>query len=346
MNAIVDFCRKSWMPWICAKRLFGPKPAEEQGPEPAEEHGWLLALSLARTIIGFTISVMIYEHFRADDQLTNDGASNMEFTIFISIGLTLIITTIIAVHTKNFSQDTLQPFGHAGMALLAIGGVVILDPLRSNPNLLVSLTTSIIILWLGPFTCVSMVYWYLYPFGSSKKFPFLGPAITGATVVSVTLISLISGDGGPLPLLPWIVITLAGLSTSLALVAGEIHVLRRDIAKRAALIDETSKFRPTSNGERVRPRTQSNYSRPVRPRNQPEYTRPVRPRNQPEYRQPVRPRNQGEYSRGCLLAMLIFSIVVGGAIAIFILHATGVFNHYHMGCLSACQPPAYTPYTP
>lgn len=34
-------------------------------------------------------------------------------------------------------------------------------------------------------------------------------------------------------------------------------------------------------------------------------------------------------SPGCLLALLIFCIVVGGLIAIFILHAAGVFNHYH-----------------
>jgi hypothetical protein len=236
MNGNVRFWRKSWMPWICAKRLFGPKPAEEDGQGPAEEHGSLLALSLARTIIGFTISVMIYDHFQAGDQLTNNAASSMEFTIFISIGLTLFLSTIIALRSKNFSRDTLQPFGHAAMALLVMGGALLLDPLRSNQNLLISLVASIIFLWVVPFTYTSMLYWYLYPFGSSKKFPFLGPMITGATVISVTLISFISGDGGPLPLLPWIVTTLAGLSTSLALVAYEIYVLRRDIAERKGLI--------------------------------------------------------------------------------------------------------------
>jgi hypothetical protein len=77
--------------------------------------------------------------------------------------------------------------------------------------------------------------------------------------------------------------------------------------ERALYRDEDDKFRPTSNGERV-------YSS-----------------------------TQPDFGRACLLTILLFIIVVGGLIAIFILHATGVFSHYHMGCLSACQPPVYTP---
>jgi hypothetical protein len=34
-------------------------------------------------------------------------------------------------------------------------------------------------------------------------------------------------------------------------------------------------------------------------------------------------------SCGCLLAILVFCVIAGGLIAIFILHAAGVFNHYH-----------------
>ena len=39
------------------------------------------------------------------------------------------------------------------------------------------------------------VYRYLSPFGESKKFPLLGPAVTAITVSAVTVISFISGDG-------------------------------------------------------------------------------------------------------------------------------------------------------
>jgi uncharacterized membrane protein len=78
-----------------------------------------------------------------------------------------------------------------------------------------------------------MLYWYLSPFGESDKFPFLGPIISGITVIAVTVISFIQGDGGPLPVLPWIGITLCGLLTSLALVAGEIYGLQRKIAEQA-----------------------------------------------------------------------------------------------------------------
>ena len=73
------------------------------------------------------------------------------------------------------------------------------------------------------------MYWYLYPFGASRKFPFLGPAVTGTTVVAVAAVSFARGDIGPLPVLPWIGLTLAGLVTSLALVAGEVRLLRREL---------------------------------------------------------------------------------------------------------------------
>jgi hypothetical protein len=79
----------------------------------------------------------------------------------------------------------------------------------------------------------STVYWFLSPFGESKKFPLLGPAVTAITVSAVTMISFIAGDDGPLPVLAWIAVNLAALFTSLALAAAEAHIARRDLARRS-----------------------------------------------------------------------------------------------------------------
>lgn len=48
-------------------------------------------------------------------------------------------------------------------------------------------------------------------------------------MVAVAVVSFARGDTGPLPVLPWIGLTLAGLVTSLALVVGEVHLLRREL---------------------------------------------------------------------------------------------------------------------
>jgi hypothetical protein len=235
MNNGISFWRKPWMPWACASRLFGPAPINE--------YDALKALSLVRTILGFSISALIYDHFRAGDQQVNDLMSSAVFTFFISIGLTLLLSMTAAVRSKDLSRETLQPVSRGVMALLVVGGFGLLGHLRDEYSLL-GLAASIIFIWYAIFFWVSMVFWYLSPFGSSEKFPFLGPIVTGVTVVAVTVISFISGDGGPLPLLLWIGITLAGLFTALALVAAEIHVLRREIGDKARRSRVTPSDRP------------------------------------------------------------------------------------------------------
>lgn len=214
------------MPWVCAARLFGPAPFREF-------HG-LRLLSLIRTILGFGLSILIYDHFRADDQQTSDWSVNIVFTIFISIGITIILSAIIIVRRQDFSADALRPAGRALLALVIVGAFALLDHLRYEYSAL-GLVAGIIFLWYVPFTLTSTVYWYLSPFGESKKFPLLGPAVTAVTVSAVTMISFISGDDGPLPLLVWIGVNLAALFTSLALAAAEVHVARPDIARRVAM---------------------------------------------------------------------------------------------------------------
>jgi len=221
MENSTGFWHRPWMPWICAARLFGPAPFKEF-------HG-LRLLSLLRTILGFSLSVLIYDHFRAGDQQTSDLASNMEFTIFISIGITIILSVIIIMRRRDFSPEALRPAGRALLALLIVGAFALLDHLRYEYSAL-GLVAGLIFLWYVPFTWTSMVYWYLSPFGESKKFPFLGPAVTAMTVSAVTVISFISGDNGPLPVLPWIGINLTALFTSLALAAAEVHIARHDLA--------------------------------------------------------------------------------------------------------------------
>lgn len=216
------WCR-SWMPWTCAAHLFGPAPFKEF-------HG-LRLLSLIRTILGFGLSILIYDHFRASDQQNSDWASNIVFTLFISIGITIILSATIIIRSQDFSPEALRPAGRALLALLIVGAFALLDHLRYEYSAL-GLVAGLIFLWYIPFTWTSMVYWYLSPFGESKKFPLLGPAVTAITVSAVTMISFISGDDGPLPVLAWIGVNLAALFTSLALAAAEAYIVRPDIARR------------------------------------------------------------------------------------------------------------------
>jgi len=226
MDNSTGFWHRPWMPWICAARLFGPAPFKE--------FRGLRLLSLLRTILGFALSILIYDHFRAGDQQTSDLASNIVFTMFISIGITIILSVIITIRSQDFSPEALRPAGRALLALLIVGAFALLDHLRYEYSAL-GLVASLIFLWYIPFTWTSMVYWYLSPFGESKKFPLLGPAVTAITVSAVTVISFISGDDGPLPLLIWIGVNLAALFTSLALAAAEVYIARPDIARRLAM---------------------------------------------------------------------------------------------------------------
>jgi hypothetical protein len=217
----VGFWQKPWMPWMCARRLFGSRVA-------GKGHGALWALSLARSILGFTLATLIYAHFHASDQGTDDAVADIALTTFISIGLTLCLTAFMAIRSRDSSRDALQPVTRALLALLVMGGFWLLDTARYEYSGL-GLLAGTAFLWYVPFTWTSMVYWFLYPFGESRKFPFLGPAVTGTTVVVVAVVAFARGDTGPLPILPWIGLTLAGLVTSLALVAGEVHLLRREL---------------------------------------------------------------------------------------------------------------------
>src|ERR1039457_964206 len=109
MNYGVGFWRKPWMPWICARRLFGPGAASEGSAASAGQHDQIRALSIARSVVGFNASALIYAHFGASDQQSSDWAYSVVFTIFISIGLSLCLTIFLAVRTKDNTRDALQP---------------------------------------------------------------------------------------------------------------------------------------------------------------------------------------------------------------------------------------------
>src|SRR5262245_4620966 len=122
-NGDVGFWRKPWMPWICARRLFGSQVA-------GKSHGALWVLSLARSVLGFTFATFIYAHFHADEQGSDDWAANIALTTFISIGLTLCLTAFMAARSRNGSGDALRPVIRALLALLVMGGFWLLDTVR------------------------------------------------------------------------------------------------------------------------------------------------------------------------------------------------------------------------
>src|SRR6185437_2018327 len=140
----VGFWRKPWMPGVCARRLFG-------SPVTGKGHGVLRVLSLARSALGFTLATLIYAHFHADDQGTDDWAANIAFTIFISIGLTLCLTGFMAVRSRDRSRDAWQPITRALLALLVMGVFWLLDTARYEYSAF-GLLAGIAFLWYVPFT--------------------------------------------------------------------------------------------------------------------------------------------------------------------------------------------------
>jgi hypothetical protein len=211
---------KPWMPWVYPYRLFGPWKKRDA----------LFVAGLARSIVGFLVSVFVYLHFGADEQQTNEMYSTILATMAISVGLTLLLAAAFATRAKDWSPEAREPLVRAVKIAFVIGLAGLLQHLQNDDGSVVgALIRQIALvgyLWFVPFTYAAAFIWFLNPHGSSNRFPHLAPIVTGVTVSAVTAISLISGDDGPLPVAPWIALTLSGLLTSLALVAVELLLLR------------------------------------------------------------------------------------------------------------------------
>lgn len=223
------------MPWVCARRLFGPPPNRDYGP--------LEQLSFARTIIGFSIAAMIYDYYRAGNDFATSWASSIEYTLFVSIGFTLTLAFFVVARSHDYSRQGLEPIIRAAAGLLVILAYIPVEHFRNELST-VGYIVGILALWYIPFLLASGIYWFLNPFGSSEKYPVIGPVVTGATVIIVTVISLISGDDGSVPLFVWLGVTIFGFVTSLSLVAAEIYLLMR---RQPNLIHDGFGRQPNSN---------------------------------------------------------------------------------------------------
>jgi hypothetical protein len=212
------------MPWVLAKRLFGSIPTPNYGDSSYGDA--IQAFTIIRAISGIIIADIIYSHFHADEQYVNSWGVGAFLAIVISMGITILLTAIVTVRKRDFSKEGWQPAIRAAAGLIALAGIPIKDHFYSQISI-TAFFVGIAGVWYAIFLAVCLIYWIIYPFGTSSRYPFLGPIVTALTLTIVTLISLIEGYSGPAPLIIWIGVTLAGASTALALVAVEIHLLRR-----------------------------------------------------------------------------------------------------------------------
>jgi hypothetical protein len=229
-------------PWTAANQLFGP---EASGSPSFWSFDSLQVLSIMRSLVGLFIVEAVYDHFRVD-YAEIDGV-NIYLYLIASMGVTVLLSIVIAARKRNFSRESIRPGIRAAVGLLVMGAVVPLNYLRDLHNGFIGVTIGLlfemILIWYIIFWTVCVIYWLRYPFGDSETYPPLGPIVTGATVIVLMLISLIQGDSDAVPDIIWLGVTLAGVATSLALVSLELHLLRRNSAHRA----ETSP--PKANGQ-------------------------------------------------------------------------------------------------
>jgi hypothetical protein len=215
--------KKLLVPWIAGKKLFG---AEATDAPPFWSFGeGLQILSIARALVGIVVAGSIYAHFRVD--YANTAGSSEYLALNISMGITALFTAIEVLWNHDFSREALRPGIRAIVGLLVMAAIIPIDHWHNQLSI-AGFVASIAAIWYIFFWTTCLIYWLRYPFGTSKAYPSLGPNVTGATVIVVMLVSLIRWQPGGVPILIWLGVTFAGTLTSLALVALELHLVRRN----------------------------------------------------------------------------------------------------------------------
>lgn len=202
-------------PWMAAKYLFGPQlsdSAEKGDP-----------LARARSILGFAIVVWAFTGFgtKKNGVLRDELTANAEVALGASVGATIIVGSILLIHQRCFSLDAWWPVFRALVALETMLIANVDDEYYGAPGL-IGFAATFVAAWYRPFELSCLVFWYWYPFGSSRQAPLLSPLVTGITVVIGVTVSLLGGTKQPVPYLLWLVVTVSGAMSSLALVGWEI----------------------------------------------------------------------------------------------------------------------------
>ncbi|MGW5715209.1 hypothetical protein ACWEVP_03515 [Amycolatopsis sp. NPDC003865] len=202
-------------PWMAARYLFGPQP-----PHGADESD---PVARARSILGFAITVWAFTGFGAKKNLvlTDELTSNAEVALGPSVGATVIVGSILLIHQRCFSLESCWPVFRALAALETMLFAIVDDKFYATPGL-IGFAATLAAVWCRPFELSCLVFWYWYPFGSSRHVPLLSPVVTGITVEIGVTVSLLGGTKQPVPYLLWLVVTVSGAVSSLALVGWEV----------------------------------------------------------------------------------------------------------------------------
>lgn len=222
------------VPWTAANQLFGSEASESPS---FWSFDLMQILAIVRSLVGLFVVEAVFDHFRVD-YAEIDGV-NIYLYLITSMGVTVLLSIVIAARKRDLSRESIRPGIRAAVGLLIMGAVIPINYLRDLHNgpigVTIGLLFEVILIWYIIFWAVCVIYWLRYPFGDSETYPSLGPTVTGTTVVVLILVSLIRGNSDAVPGIIWLGVILAGGATSLALVALELHLLRRNSARR----DET-----------------------------------------------------------------------------------------------------------
>jgi hypothetical protein len=211
-----------WMPWIVARRLFGP--ISDNGEATTIDF-----VSRFRTMFGFAFVCELSDKYGVSDQFVIDASTAAEMTLFVSLGAALILGCIAVCVNRDTSPMGAMPIirAIAGICTVAVYTPIskygYLDKLGVYPQ---HMFFDIISIWYMPFLVTAVFHWIWYPIGLSERDPAISPLVTCISVTVVTGTSLILGYNGGIPFDYWLAVTLVGATTSLVLAIWELHRIR------------------------------------------------------------------------------------------------------------------------
>ena len=181
-------------------------------------------IALWRFLIGFGFVLVLSWPYLSTMDTADAALGGFNVSIAVGAAVTLVALAVLSSRLTGSALERLEKqrgkirarIGVTAVLYPMIVYLVVTQPHSELTHLRIFLTAAGIAFYL-PSTWLISRWW----FGLSGAHPVLGPVVTAVTVTAVTAIGLFKDGPGVLPVPHWLLINLAGLTTTLGLCAWE-----------------------------------------------------------------------------------------------------------------------------